>query len=251
MESNEEKGRITMNKNVIVAVFAVESEGFQTLAELRQAAAGETYSVSAASLVRKDGDSCTVLDGFDTGKDTLDDELKGGLIGMLVGILGGPLGVLLGGSVGSLVGLSRDAGDEALGLSMLGQISDKLDDGMVALVALADEESPDAVDAILSSYETIIARFDAKAVVDEVKRAYEQQAEIERLAKLEKEKQETEELKASVKEGAEKFKSDMEFVGKEIKDTVAEFGAEMEAQHEKDMAELEENSEILRKGFSK
>ena len=43
----------------------------------------------------------------------------------------------------------------------------------------------------------------------------------------------------------------MEFVGKEIKDTVAEFGAEMEAQHEKDMAELEENSEILRKGFSK
>ena len=56
-----------IKKNVIVAVFQVESEGYQALSELRQEAAGESYIVSAAALVKKTGDKCFYLDGFDTG----------------------------------------------------------------------------------------------------------------------------------------------------------------------------------------
>ena len=200
-----------MEKNVLVAVFKVESEGFQALAELRQAAEGETYAVSAAALVKKEKNVCTYLDGFDTGAHTTNDAVIGGLIGMTLCILGGPLGVLLGGSYGSLVGMTVDAGDACFGASMLDQMADKLDDGMVALIALAAEETPAVLDAKLGAYDTVIARFDADAVADEVDKAYEKQAEMARLAKI---------------EVREKEKAEFE-------------------------AQMEENSEILRHGFSK
>lgn len=142
---------------------------------------------------------------------TANDTVIGGVIGMLIGILGGPLGVLLGGSYGALVGATVDAGDAVFGASMLDQIADKLDDGMVALVALAQEETEGALDAKLSAYDTVIARFDAEAVADEVDKAYEKQSEMARQAKMEVRNQKREEMEK----------------------------------------ELEENSEILRHGFSK
>ena len=119
------------------------------------------------------------------------------------------------------------------------------------ILALADEESHYALDAKLSAYETIIARFDAQAVADDVDRAYEKQAEMARLAKLDLQKKQEEEFNKSVKDGVEKFKSDMEFTANEIKKASAEFEAERKAQHEKDLKEFEENSEILRQGFTK
>lgn len=191
------------DKNVVVAVFGVESEGFQALSELRQSAEGESYLVSAAALIKKTGDACFYLDGFDTGAHTTDNTLKGGLIGMVVGLLGGPIGVLLGGSYGTLIGATMDTGDAVFGASMLDQIADKLDDGMVALVALVAEESPDAIDAKLSEYYTVIARFDAEAVAEEVDKAYEAQAEMARLAKIELRKQQEAEFKAQLEENEE------------------------------------------------
>lgn len=207
----KKKDRENYENNVVVTVFKVESEGYQALSELRQTAEGDSYLVSAAALVKKTGDTCFYLDGFDTGAHTMNDAAIGGLIGCVVGILGGPIGVLLGGSYGALVGATVDAGDAVFGASMLDQIADKLDDGMVALVALVEEESPAALDAKLSAFDTVIARFDAEAVADEVDRAYEAQSEMARQAKMELRKQREAEAKA----------------------------------------QLEENEEILRKGFTK
>ena len=189
--------------NVIVAVFKVESEGFQALSELRQAAAGESYFVSAAALLKKDKNVCNYLDGFDTGVQTENDALLGGLIGMTIGILAGPLGVLLGGSYGALIGSTVDVGDAAFGLSMLDQIADKLDDGMVALVALAEEETEDALNAKLSAFDTTIARFDAEVVADEVDRAYEKQFEMARQAKMQIREERRAELRKELEENAE------------------------------------------------
>ena len=202
------KGQWIMEKkdfeqNVVVAVFGVESEGFQALSEMRQQAVADTYMVSAAALVKKTGDACFYLDGFDTGAHTQNDAVIGGLIGMVVGIIGGPLGVLLGGSYGALVGATVDAGDAVFGASMLDQIADKLDDGMVALVALAAEETTDALDTVLSAYDTVIARFDAEAVAEEVDRAYEKQSEMARQAKMELRKQQKEETKKQLEENEE------------------------------------------------
>ena len=192
-----------MEKNVIVAVFKVESEGYQALSELRQEAGAETYLVSAAALVKKEKDACFYLDGFDTGVQTTNDTMIGGLIGMTIGILGGPLGMLLGGSYGALVGSTVDAGEAMFGASMLDQIADKLDDGMVALVALTEEENEEALDAKLSVYDTIIARFDAEAVAEEVDRAYEKQAEMARQARMELRKEQKEKAREELKENME------------------------------------------------
>lgn len=192
-----------MEKNVVVAVFKVESEGYQALSELRQAAGAETYLVSAAALVKKEKDSCFYLDGFDTGVQTTNDTMIGGLIGMTIGILGGPLGMLLGGSYGALVGSTVDAGEAMFGASMLDQIADKMDDGMVALVALTEEENEEALDAKLSAYDTIIARFDAEAVAEEVDRAYEKQAEMARQARMELRKEQKEKAREELKENME------------------------------------------------
>jgi uncharacterized membrane protein len=244
-----------MEKNVIVAVFKVESEGYQALSQLRQAAGGESYLVTAAALVKKEKDSCFYLDGFDTGRHTADDAALGGLIGMVVGLLGGPIGVLLGGSYGALIGATVDAGDAVFGASMLDQIAGKLDDGMVALVALAGEDSPEALDSLLSGFDTVIARFDAEAVADEVDKAYEVQSEMARQAREEMRKQQMEEthkeLKESWDQGVEKFKSDMAFTSAAIEELRAERRAEKEAERKRREAEFEENSELLRHGFTK
>ena len=192
-----------MENNVIVAVFKVESEGFQAFTELKQAAAGEKYLVNAAALVKKEKDTYNVLDGFDSGKNTKDDTIIGGTIGMLLGIIGGPIGMLLGGTYGALIGMSVDAGDALFGASMLEQIVAKLDDGMVAIIALASEESQDPLDEKLSKFDTVIARFDAKAVSDEVNEAYEMQSELARQARMKLRKDRREDFKEGLEENAE------------------------------------------------
>ena len=244
-----------VEKNVVVAVFNVESEGYQALAQLRQAAGGNTYLVSAAALVKRQGDVCYYLDGFDTGVHTANDVMTGGLIGMLVGIIGGPVGVLLGGSFGTLVGATVDAGDAAFGASMLDQIADKLDDGMVAVVALAGEESDDELDALFAPFDAVVARFDAEAVADEVDRAYEAQAEMARQTKERMYKEWSDQTRAeiqdSIEKGTEQFKSDLSFTIASIKELNAEYEAEQKAKREQREKEFEENSEILRHGFTK
>ena len=195
-----------IEQNVIVTVFKVESEGYQALSELRQALADETYLVSAAALVKKEGELCTYLDGFDTGVNTRKGAMIGGLIGMTVGLLAGPLGVLFGASAGTLAGMTADMDESVFELSMLGQIADKLDDGMVAIVALASEENNEALDALLSKFETVIARFDAEAVADEVDKAYEAQAEMARQARAEVRKEEREKLREELEENEEIFR---------------------------------------------
>ena len=196
-----------IEKNIIVAVFKVESEGYQALSELRQAAGGENYIVSAAALVKKENNVCKYLDGFDTGVNTANDTIIGGLIGMIVGILGGPIGVLLGGSYGALIGMTADAEDAIFGASMLDQIEDKLDDGMVALVALTGEETDETLDDKLSSYDCVIARFDAEAVAEEVDKAYEKQAEMARQARMELHKERKEKAREDLEEKADMLRT--------------------------------------------
>lgn len=192
-----------MERNVVVAVFKVESEGYQALTELKQEAGTDTYLVSAAALIKKVNGACAYLDGFDTGVHTSDDTAVGGLIGMTVGVLGGPIGMLLGAGIGSMVGANVDAGDALFGTAMLEQIADKLEDGTVAIIALEVEDTPDELDKKLSAYDTVIARFDADAVADEVDRAAEMANEMARQARLELRKERKEKVRQKIEEKKE------------------------------------------------
>ena len=204
-------------QNVIVGLFEVESEGFQAITELKQNPGDEKSFISQAALLKKDAGQVKVLDSFDTGVTTSDDMALGGLMGMCVGILGGPIGMLLGGSLGSLTGMTVDAADAVDNASMIEQIAGKLEDGAVALIGLTDEEDEGVLDEKLSKYKTVIARFDAAVVAQEVDAAREMQAEMERQALEKLRKQKTDEFKSKVEAHRDKMKAHFEELKAKLK----------------------------------
>ena len=164
-------------ENVVVAIFTAESEGYQALAELRQAPATEGYTVAQAALVKRTDGAVKALDGFDTGLLTSNDTSLGMIIGSFIGILGGPLGVLLGAGAGALAGGAMDAADTVDTVSVMTTVAEKLYDDEVALIALVQEDEP-AFDAPFEKFDATIIRYDALAVVDEVNRARDVEADL-------------------------------------------------------------------------
>ena len=195
LKNMDYKRKELVMQNVIVGLFEVESEGFQAITELKQNPGDDKSFISQAALLKKDAGQVKVLDSFDTGVTTSDDMALGGLMGMCVGILGGPIGMLL------------DAIDNA---SMIEQIAGKLEDGAVALIGLTDEEDENILDEKLSKYKTVIARFDAAVVAQEVDAAREMQAEMERQALEKLRKQKTDEFKSKVEAHRDKMKAHFE-----------------------------------------
>lgn len=204
--------------NVLVMLFDVESEGYQAFTELKNRPRAEKYLVSEAALIKKEAGGYKVIDSFDSGAHTVDDTLLGGMLGMCIGVLGGPIGMMLGASMGSMIGLTTDTLDTIDGVSILEQIISKLDDDDLALIAFANEESDEALDAELSKYQATIARFDAAVVAQEVERAREMQAEMERLARAELRKQKSDEFKEKVEIQRIKMKGRFESIKQSFKD---------------------------------
>ncbi len=196
-------------QNVVVSLFDVESEGFQAVTELRKDPGGDKSFVSSAVLVKREDGALKLLDSFDTGAKTSDDTAIGGLLGMCVGVLGGPVGMLIGAGWGALAGMTFDASDAAADISLIEQIAGKLGDG-VALIALADEDDESILDTKLSAYRTVIARFDAAVVQQEVDAAIDMQKEMARRAKTDLRRQRTEEFKGKIEEKRAKLKAQFE-----------------------------------------
>ena len=154
-------------ENVITAIFTVESEAYKAFTEVRNTPFGPGYTVAEAALVKRENDSVTMIDSFDTTGHTSDDTAAGVLVGSILGILGGPLGILLGAGAGALVGSAFDADDADDSLSALEVTAAKLLEGDVAIIALVQEDEP-AFDAALEGYDAIIMRYFAVDVADEV-----------------------------------------------------------------------------------
>ena len=134
----------------------------------------------------------------------------GGLIGGLIGLLGGPLGVLLGGSVGLLVGSAVDAKDSFQSASLLQQVSTKMGDGQVALLALAQESDTMLFNAKLANFDVNIVRYDASEVQEEVEEAKQLQKEMEEQTRQAMRIQRSEERKAKVEKHRQKIKENFE-----------------------------------------
>ena len=169
--------------NVVTAIFPVESEGFQAIAELRTQPIGKDYVVAEAALLKRAGDKFSLIESFDLGV-AGDDTAYGMVMGSFLGILGGPVGVLVGSAAGALAGSTLDRADAIDSISMLEVTASKLYDGDVAVIALVDEEEP-AFDAALAKFDATVIRRDAEDVYDEVTRAREVETELARLAFIE------------------------------------------------------------------
>ncbi|MBR2742807.1 MAG: DUF1269 domain-containing protein [Clostridia bacterium] len=207
-----------MRESIIIAKYEVESEAYQAFSELKRAYAGEGYIISQAAVVKRENGSLTMRDFFDSGAETGDDAVKGGIIGGLIGILGGPFGILIGGGMGILLGSAIDAGDALDNASLLERASDCIAEGETALILLAQEELPAALDVKLCKFDVSVIRLDAAEVAVEIEHANEvaRQAEREARAKLREEK--TEAFKAKVKKKNEEIKSRFEALREEFEE---------------------------------
>lgn len=197
-------------ENVILAVFPVESEAYQAMTEFKQVPVGPNAIVSQAALVKKQAGILVTLDAYDTGVDTADDTAMGGLIGSLAGILGGPVGILLGGSLGALAGAGVDAAQADDNASLMEQVASKLPEGAIAIVALAQEDTPAFVDGHLAKFNAMPIRFDAASVAVEVEKARDLQARMERETRARLRQEKKDEFKAKVEEKKAAIKAHFE-----------------------------------------
>ena len=204
-------------ENVVTVLFNVESEAYQALSELKKNLINDNYNVYQAAIVKKENGKLISTEEVDTGEKTLDDTLAGGLIGSLVGMMGGPLGVLLGISMGSLIGSSVDTEDLIDNVSMFEIVSDKLEDGNVAIILLAQEENEEALNANFDKYQVTIIRRDAAVVLDEVEQANKVQEEMEREARRRLHEEKKSESKQRIQEKRNKIKADFAAFKEKIK----------------------------------
>lgn len=197
-------------ENIIAAIFQVESEGYQAITTLRQQPLTDDYGILQMSLIKRTGKSIVECDAFQSGIHTTDDTHRGGVIGGLLGILGGPIGVMLLGSTGALAGSIVDAKDEKNSASLIEKVADKLEDGCVALIILAEETAEASLDERLGKFKADILRFDAAVIAEEVEEAERMQKEMERQARQQLRDTKKAERKQAVEDKRAKIKADFE-----------------------------------------
>ena len=197
-------------ENVVTAIFKEEGDAYRAFSDLKHDLINQSCTITQMALVKKKNGQTVTCEGFDTGINTTDDTRMGGLIGMFVGILGGPLGMLFGGSVGALIGTAIDSNDSNNSLSMIEQVSRQLDEGEVALVALAMETGTEMLDARLQPYQATIIRHDAAVVAQEGEEARKLQKEMAAEAKARMREAKKAEKKQDIEEKREKLRADFE-----------------------------------------
>lgn len=197
-------------QNIVAVLFKNESEGFQAITELRQEPAAENFAILQMALIKRQGQSISVCDSYDSGIQAGNNAMIGGLMGGLIGILGGPIGVLLMGSYGMLAGSMAGTAEALDNTAMIETVSNKLLDGEIALVALAEEAEEAELDARLGKFDVEIARFDAAVVAEEVEEAQKMQKEMDRQARKQLRDVKKAERKKSVEEKRAKISADFE-----------------------------------------
>ena len=156
-------------ENVIAVLFSEENEAYRAFSEIKQSMISQSCIVAHLALLKKKDGHITLADAADSGVTTTDDTRFGGMMGMLIGIMGGPLGMLFGMAMGSMIGRIKDIGDAKKGVSLIEQVCTKLQDGDVALIALAQEADEKMFDAKLSPYKVENTRYPAAEVEQAVK----------------------------------------------------------------------------------
>ena len=196
--------------NIILAVFPVESEAYQAFAEMKKDVAEGKAVISQAVLFTRGAYTVSTKDSFDSGIETADDTLTDTLIGSCIGILAGPLGVLLGASIGSMVGSVVDGDDFDKNATLLEKISSKMTENATAILALAQEDSTQCLDARFAKYKAAVTRYEAADVQAEIDEADRVARELDKEARAKLRAKKAEERKAKVEEARKKIAADFD-----------------------------------------
>jgi len=157
----------TSNENFFAVIFEEQSEAYQAFDEMKAHINNKkNYVIPRMVLVEKSEGKLNICEGCDA-RCRVTSTALGSLFGMVVGLLGGPLGVVLGGAAG-------------------GFISNNIQDGEIALIALVQENQDGSFEKEFAKYKTAILKKDAAQVAVEVEDALELN---EKLDEMEKERE--------------------------------------------------------------
>ena len=169
--------------NIVGALFNDEYEARQALAALSETPQINGTTIYQISLVKRQEGVLKLCDNFTSQYLKSNDAVKGGLVGGLIGLLSGPIGMLLGGAAGALVGKAEDMNNKDDSAALIEQAAQKLEEGDIALIALADETSEEVLDHALVKYNTVIVRYDAEVISKELEEAEKMEEEMARQAR--------------------------------------------------------------------
>ena len=169
-------------ENVVVSVFAVESEAYQAFAELKQTPDTDRYNIIEAALLKNENGRVVLLDDCGFEEKATDDTAAGAVVGGLIGVLGGPFGVILGAVMGGAFGSTVDADDAIDDVSTLEVVAGLLKDGEIAIMTLVKEFDND-FDVVLQKFNASTTRYEAGEIAKEVERARELEKELAKEAR--------------------------------------------------------------------
>lgn len=164
--------------NVLAVVFDVESQAYQAFSELKAFKQDNDTQIAQIALVTNEEGKITIKDSIDFDDTSRDYARVGGIIGGLLGILSGPIGVIIGYGIGSLAGAASGSMTDASDNSLIEEVTTKLLDGDVAVIALAHEEDESILNHVFAPYQTNIMRWDALTLAREVELAGQVQDEL-------------------------------------------------------------------------
>ena len=195
-------------ENVLAVNFDDDTKAYTALTSLKQLDEQGQVKLSGAAVVLRDDDG-HIETKEEIGGPEFAGSATGGVLGLIIGVLGGPLGVLIGGYTGLLIGSIFDIGEADDTESALVDVARSVRPGHPALIAVATEQSPEVVDAAMTTAGGTIVRRSLDEVLSEIAAAEDAQraAEKEARKKLREEREakakqdvdaKIEELKAKV-----------------------------------------------------
>lgn len=169
--------------NIVGALFEKESEAREAMAALTENPRLNGTTIYQISLVKRTDGVLKLCDNFVSEYLNAGDTLKGGLVGGLIGILTGPIGMLLGGAAGALVGKAGALDKKDDSAALIEQAAQKLGEGDIALIALADETNEEVLDHAMVKFNTVVIRYDAEVIAKELEEAEKMEEEMARQAR--------------------------------------------------------------------
>jgi len=195
--------------NVLAVNFDEDSNAYEALSVLREMdGQGQLALAGAAVVVREQDGSVVTKDQMD---DTdLDGTATGGIVGLVIGILGGPFGVLIGGATGLLVGSLFDMADDDDTESALSDISRSVRVDRTGLIADANEQSPEVVDAAMTRLGGTVVRRPLEEVQAEIAAAEDAQRAAAREARKQLREHRRDQAKQKIQAKIDELKATME-----------------------------------------
>jgi uncharacterized membrane protein len=167
--------------NVVLVTFDDDTNAYPALTNLEQLGSQGQLAIKAATVVGREADGRLTVKS-QVGTDPFTGTATGGLIGVLLGVIAGPLGMLLGGTTGMLFGSLFDIDDADATLSVLGEISTRVEPTRTAVLAEVSEQSPEVIDTAMRQLGGAVVRWPVDEVVGELAAAEDAERQARREA---------------------------------------------------------------------